>query len=74
MTTLIETKELQQYLPEEKQREITTDLTNVQQHSKDLAVKDQDTMDEANNRITWIVARQKGLEAMRVFILSVSAA
>ena len=69
MQTMTEPQELEKYIPEEKQREISTDLANVTKTATELAVKDQASMDTANNQLTWINSRQKGLESLRLAIV-----
>lgn len=61
--------EIQEYLPEEKQREISTDLLDVQTKSTEIQVRDQESMDKANNVLTWISSRQKGIESLRLAIV-----
>ena len=69
MQTIEESKELEQYIPEEKKKEIHSDLAVVCNTAKDLTVKDQESMDTANNQLTWINSRQKSLESLRLAIV-----
>ena len=62
-------KEIQQYIPEDQQKEINVDLLNAQTNARELVVKDQDSMDKANNVLTWINSRQKGIESFRLAIV-----
>lgn len=61
--------EIVEYLPEDKQREINVDLMNVTNTACTLTVKDQESMNKANNQLTWIGARQKGIESFRLAIV-----
>ena len=69
MQTLEVTKELETYIPEQQRKEINTDLVNAQMNAKELVVKDQESMDKANNVLTWISNRQKGIENFRLAIV-----
>src|SRR3990167_9152231 len=62
-------KDLETYIPEAQRREINTDLVNAQMNAKELVGKDQESMDKANNVLTWISARQKGIENFRLAIV-----
>lgn len=62
-------KEIEVYLPEAQRREVNVDLTNAQMNAKELVVRDQESMDKANNVLTWINSRQKGLESLRLAIV-----
>lgn len=65
----METMEITEYLPPDKQREISADLADVSKKANDVVVHDQESMDKANNWLTWINDRQKGIEALRLAIV-----
>ena len=68
MQSTIENKEIQ-YIPEDQQIEIQVDLKNVTETATSLKVVDQESMDKANNNLTWINSRVKGIEALRLAIV-----
>ena len=70
MTQVATIKEVEQYLPQEIQKEVSTDLTQAIQASKALRVTSEATMEEANGLAGKIRARQKGIESFRLAIVA----
>lgn len=57
------------YLSPEQEKEIQVDLRNALDTAQNLAVVDTESYDKANNVLTWINSRQKGIENFRLGIV-----
>lgn len=58
-----------EYMDEKQEKELSLEHANITAQVTALTVDSQESMDKANNMLTWIVDRQKKIEAFRVGIV-----
>lgn len=69
MNTLEEVKTPEEYLPVEQRKEVNASLTLFQSRAKEIVVKDDATMADANDLLIKISQKQKNIEQFRLAIV-----
>lgn len=58
-----------EYVDEKQEKELSSEYSNITAQVTTLVVDSQESMDKANNMLTWIVDRQKKIDDFRVGIV-----